>query len=56
MRIQQGGAPRPVSIQRVAGERFVVALERLMGLVLVAVSIEMMLRGVKTFVTQLAHP
>jgi len=43
-------------IQRVAGERFVVALERLMGLVLVAVSIEMMLRGVKTFVTQLAHP
>ncbi|WP_313952136.1 MarC family protein [Accumulibacter sp.] len=41
-------------IQRVAGERFVVALERLMGLVLVAVSIEMMLRGVKTFVMQLA--
>lgn len=43
-------------IQRVAGERFVVALERLMGLVLVAVSIEMMLRGIKTFVTQLAQP
>src|SRR5450830_1756509 len=41
-------------IQRVAGDRFVVALERLMGLVLVAVSIEMMLRGVKTFVGQLA--
>ncbi len=41
-------------IQRVAGDRFVVALERLMGLVLVAMSIEMMLRGFKTFVTQLA--
>ena len=41
-------------IQRVAGDRFVVALERLMGLVLVAVSIEMLLRGIKTFVKQLA--
>jgi len=41
-------------IQRIAGERFVVALERLMGLVLVAVSIEMMLRGIRTFVMQLA--
>ncbi|GAB4211903.1 MAG: MarC family protein [Rhodoferax sp.] len=40
-------------IQRVVGERFVVALERLMGLVLIAVSIEMMLRGVKVFVGQL---
>jgi MarC family membrane protein len=41
-------------IQRVAGDRFVVALERLMGLVLVAVSIEMMLRGITTFAKQLA--
>jgi MarC family membrane protein len=41
-------------IQRVVGDRFVVALERLMGLVLVAVSIEMMLRGIKTFIAQLA--
>ena len=41
-------------IQRVAGERFVVALERLMGLVLVAVSIEMMLRGFKVFAKQIA--
>ena len=41
-------------IQRVAGDRFVVALERLMGLVLVAVSIEMMLRGIRTFVGQLS--
>lgn len=39
-------------IQRVAGDRIVVALERLMGLVLVSVSIEMMLRGIKTFVKQ----
>ena len=42
-------------IQRVAGDRFVIALERLMGLVLVAVSIEMMLRGIKTFVLQIGH-
>lgn len=40
-------------IQRIVGERFVVALERLMGLVLVAVSIEMLLRGIKTFSQQL---
>ena len=40
-------------IQRVAGDRFVVALERLMGLVLVSVSIEMLLRGIKTFAKQL---
>ena len=42
-------------IQRVAGDRFVVALERLMGLVLVAMSIEMMLRGIKTFALQLGR-
>ncbi len=41
-------------IQRVAGDRFVVAMERLMGLVLVAVSVEMLLRGIKTFAKQLA--
>ncbi|HOE43879.1 MAG TPA: MarC family protein [Rhodoferax sp.] len=41
-------------IQRIAGDRFVVALERLMGLVLVAVSIEMLLRGIKTFIRQIA--
>ncbi len=40
-------------IQRIVGTRIVVALERLMGLVLVAVSIEMMLRGVKAFAVQL---
>jgi small neutral amino acid transporter SnatA (MarC family) len=42
-------------IQRVLGERFVVAVERLMGLILVAVSVEMLLRGFKTFATQLGQ-
>ena len=40
-------------IQRLLGERFVVAVERLMGLILVAVSVEMLLGGVKAFVKQL---
>ena len=40
-------------IQRLLGERFVVAIERLMGLVLVSVAIEMLLRGIKTFARQL---
>ena len=40
-------------IQRVIGTRLVTAIERLMGLVLVSVAIEMMLRGIKTFVMQL---
>jgi MarC family membrane protein len=42
-------------IQRIIGTRLVVAVERLMGLVLVSVSIEMMLRGIKTFAQQLMH-
>ena len=41
-------------IQRVIGNRPVLAMERLMGLVLVSVSIEMLLRGIKTFTTQIA--
>lgn len=41
-------------IQRIIGDRLVVAAERLMGLVLVSVAIEMMLRGVKTFAVQLS--
>ncbi|BDT70921.1 hypothetical protein os4_04290 [Comamonadaceae bacterium OS-4] len=41
-------------IQRIIGDRLVVAAERLMGLVLVSVAIEMMLRGIKTFVQQVA--
>lgn len=41
-------------IQRVVGSRMVTAIERLMGLVLVSVAIEMMLRGIKTYVLQIA--
>jgi len=35
-------------IQRLLGERFVVAMERLMGLILVAVAVEMMVRAFQT--------
>ena len=42
-------------IQRLIGSRLVVAVERLMGLVLVSVAIEMMLRGAKTFAQQLTQ-
>jgi MarC family membrane protein len=40
-------------IQALLGERTVMAFERLMGLVLVAISVEMMLGGIRTFVHQL---
>jgi MarC family membrane protein len=40
-------------IQQWLGERVVMAFERLMGLVLVAISVEMMLTGIRTFVHQL---
>jgi small neutral amino acid transporter SnatA (MarC family) len=40
-------------IQRFLGERVVIAFERLMGLVLVAISVEMVLTGIKTFVHEL---
>jgi len=40
-------------IQKVLGERFVIAVERLMGLILVAVAVEMLLRGLKQFIRQL---
>jgi small neutral amino acid transporter SnatA (MarC family) len=42
-------------IQRLVGERVVLAFERLMGLILVAVSVEMLLRGLKVLVPQLTH-
>ena len=42
-------------IQRLIGTRVVTAIERLMGLVLVSVAIEMLLRGIRTFAVQLAH-
>ena len=35
-------------IQHLLGNRFLIAMERLMGLILVAVSVEMLLRGIKT--------
>ena len=42
-------------IQRLIGTRVVTAIERLMGLVLVSVAIEMLLRGIRTFAVQLAQ-
>ena len=42
-------------IQRVLGERFIVAVERQMGLILVAVAVEMLLRGFKTFAGQMGQ-
>jgi MarC family membrane protein len=45
-------APR---LQSVLGERGINALERLMGLVLTALAVEMLLNGVRTFVAQLGR-
>ena len=39
-------------IQRIAGDRVMMAFERLMGLILVAISVEMLLRGIRQFVLQ----
>ncbi|MCJ7798270.1 MAG: MarC family protein, partial [Polaromonas sp.] len=41
-------------IQRLAGDRVMMAFERLMGLILVAISVEMLLRGIRLFVAQIA--
>jgi MarC family membrane protein len=40
-------------LARLLGERTLTALERLMGLVLTAIAVEMLLRGIRAFVTQL---
>lgn len=40
-------------IQRVVGDRLVMAFERLTGLILVAIAVEMLLRGIKLFASQL---
>jgi small neutral amino acid transporter SnatA (MarC family) len=40
-------------LQHWLGERVTIAFERLMGLVLAAMAVELMLRGIKTFVAQL---
>jgi len=42
-------------LQRVLGDRGMVAVERLMGLVLTALAVQMLLDGVRTFVTELAQ-
>jgi small neutral amino acid transporter SnatA (MarC family) len=42
-------------LQRVLGDRGMVAVERLMGLVLTALAVQMQLDGVRTFVTELAR-
>jgi len=42
------------SVHRVIGERGVLAMERLMGLVLTALAVEMLLSGIRMFVAQLA--
>jgi small neutral amino acid transporter SnatA (MarC family) len=40
-------------ISKLIGERGILALERLMGLILTAIAVEMLLRGIETFVRQL---
>jgi MarC family membrane protein len=40
-------------ISKIVGERGLVALERLMGLILTAIAVEMLLRGIEAFVRQL---
>jgi MarC family membrane protein len=42
-------------LQELLGERVVLAFERLMGLVLTALAVEMLLGGVRTFVSQIAR-
>lgn len=42
-------------MQRFTGNRVMMAFERLMGLILVAVAVEMLLRGIKSFVAQVRH-
>ena len=42
-------------IQRLAGDRVMMAFERQMGLILVAISVEMLLRGIQLFVQQIAR-
>ena len=39
-------------IARLAGQRGLYAMERLMGLILTAVAVEMLLKGIETFVRQ----
>ncbi len=43
------------SLQRLLGPRLVIAVERLTGLVLTAIAVEMLLAGVRTFIADLAR-
>jgi len=43
-------------ISKLIGERGILALERLMGLILTAIAVEMLLRGIEAFVRQLQAP
>jgi small neutral amino acid transporter SnatA (MarC family) len=43
-------------LQKWFGERALIAVERLMGLVLTAISVEMILKGVRTFILELPRP
>jgi small neutral amino acid transporter SnatA (MarC family) len=40
-------------LERVLGERGMIAVERLMGLVLTAIAVQMLLDGVRTFIAAL---
>ena len=42
-------------LQRVLGERGMIAVERLMGLVLTALAVQMLLDGLRNFVASVAH-
>jgi small neutral amino acid transporter SnatA (MarC family) len=42
-------------LQRLLGERVLIAVERLMGLVLTAISVEMILKGLRIFIAEVAH-
>jgi small neutral amino acid transporter SnatA (MarC family) len=42
-------------LQRVLGERGMIAVERLMGLVLTALAVQMLLDGVRTFIVTVAR-
>ena len=48
-----GGDDLTARLQKRLGERAVIASERLMGLILTVIAVQMMLSGFRTFLTQL---
>jgi MarC family membrane protein len=42
-------------LQKWLGERALIAVERLMGLILTAIAVEMILKGLRAFITELPH-